>query len=151
MTKHRQQGVNRRSAVVAGSMLGLHRRSIRPWHASLPCNLVNWNNPWKNQIVTPPRDLVSTVNSCSSLQSRGCRCTKGKGKVNRCPGSPFPSFVHALQPYLDCKRLQNFSHEGLGLVCGAERSHTRHRRPNLIHVKKFTAGSVPGAEINHEQ
>ena len=72
---------------------------------------LHWNNPWNHR-----RDLVSTVNSCSSLQSRGCRCTKGKGKVNRCP---FPSFVHALQPYLDCKRLP--------------------------------AGSVPGAEINHEQ
>jgi len=36
-----------------------------------------------------PWDLVSTVNSCSSLQSRGCRCTKGKGKVNRCSGFLF--------------------------------------------------------------
>ena len=61
---------------------------------------LHWNNPWNH-----PRDLVSTVNSCSSLQSRGCRCTKGKGKVNRC--IPFPSFVHALQPYLDCKRLRS--------------------------------------------
>ena len=32
------------------------------------------------------RVLLSTVNSCSTFQSCGWWCTKGKGKVNRCPG-----------------------------------------------------------------
>ena len=52
---------------------------LSPLWSSLPLQPLHWNNPWNH-----PRDLVSTVNSCSSLQSRGCRCTKGKGKVNRC-------------------------------------------------------------------
>ena len=32
------------------------------------------------------RVLLSTVNSCSTFQSCGWWCTKGKGKVNRCWG-----------------------------------------------------------------
>ena len=57
---------------------------LSPLWSSLPLQPLHWNNPWNH-----PRDLVSTVNSCSSLQSRGCRCTKGKGKVNRCSGFLF--------------------------------------------------------------
>ena len=56
-------------------------------HRRLPDQLSSSNRgPWNLTLTCGNHsegDLVSTVKGCSRFQSRGCRCTKGKGKVNR--------------------------------------------------------------------